>query len=256
MVSASMREQSVLKWRTPGGGVDFADGVAPGGGEAGELGDPGSVGAGGAADEDFAVGDEDVAAFDEAVGLGDLHDLRIEGSQVGGHFGGLAQPRGGAGAQDDGALRQAEGGVLDEDAVGVGVERREFDDGGPGLAQGGDVGGVVGLHQREIGGPGIDGAQAPGDRRRRRPGDGMGETGGKGHALRAQGLAPRVSHPGWGEARGMERGSAMGRLRPQAVRDVPRGFPGARVGVNVPTGSRVAPNGSGEWWAILESNQA
>jgi hypothetical protein len=106
----------------------------------------------------------------------DGEDLAIMLGQGGGHGGGLAEARGGAGAQDDGAFGQAKRGILDEDAIGEGVEGGKFGHLGPGGPECGDVRRMVGLKAREIRRTGVDVAEALGDGGPGRAGDGMGEA--------------------------------------------------------------------------------
>jgi hypothetical protein len=100
--------------------------------------------------------------------------------QGGGHGGGLAEARGGAGAQDDGAFGQAESCVLDEDTIGKGVEGGKFGHFGPGGSECGDIGGVVGLEQAQVRFAGVDVAEALSDGGSRGAGDGVGEAVGTG----------------------------------------------------------------------------
>jgi hypothetical protein len=176
-----------------GGRVDLADLLAPWGDDSGQFRDARRIGAGRPADKHFLFGDKDVATLDETVLARDFHDLRIQCPQMRGHFRRLTQTRRRTGPHDDGALRQAQGGILYKDAVGIGLQRGQFDHGRPGFAQGRNIGVMVRLHQRKVRGAGINRAQPLDDAGCRTAGDGVSEVGGKGHAG-PQKLAT-VSHP-------------------------------------------------------------
>ena len=71
--------------------LELADPVTPGGDQAGQLGDARGIGAGGAADQDLAFGDQDVTALD-VVGAGDGGDRAVEPGQRRRHRRRLAEP--------------------------------------------------------------------------------------------------------------------------------------------------------------------
>ena len=101
-----------------------------------------SVGARGQADQDLVGQDEDVAAVDEAlVHLGDMGEMATQGRR---ERGGLGEPAGRAGAEQDRPFGQDEGRILDEDRIGMVGERRERLHRDSGRLERGDIGAVLG----------------------------------------------------------------------------------------------------------------
>ena len=113
-----------LEVEDAGGRVDLAHRVAPGGDEAGQVRRSRRRWCGRSGRRGSRVSVTRMSPPSMKLSAPVMaDDLPVKRAQVGGHLGGLAQPRGRAGAHDDGALGQAKRGILDEDAVGIGVER-------------------------------------------------------------------------------------------------------------------------------------